>query len=380
MEFTLPLPQIERLSLNDFRTYRTLDIQPARTLVALAGENGAGKTNILEAISLFVPGRGLRRAELSDMVRHGSSGPHTVSLTVETPFGEHRLGTGINFDDGKVTRICRIDGANVPSATRFTEFLRIIWLTPDLDSLFRGAAGERRRFLDRLVLAVNPEHGSRVNALERALRSRNRLLEDPAPNNVWLDAIEREIAEVGIAVSSARRETVQRLGALIEAEHDSFAPFPYAVISLSGEIDTLLAEMPAVDAEDHYRTLLRNARPRDRAAGRTLVGPQSSDLSVRHGPKDIPAAIASTGEQKALLIGLILAQARLIALMSGAPPLVLLDEIAAHLDLTRREALYQALCSLGGQIWMTGADPALFNELRGEADLYRVVAGQIEML
>lgn len=376
----LPLPRIERLSLNDFRTYGTLDIAPKRSLVALIGENGAGKTNILEALSLFMPGRGLRRADFAEMVRHGSSGPHAISITLETPFGEHRLGTGLEVEPERVTRICRIDGANVSSAMRFGEFLRIIWLTPDLDSLFRGAAGERRRFLDRLVLAVDPDHGSRVSALERALRSRNRLLEDPAPNHAWLEAVEREIAETGIAVAAARRETVARLAALIEAEHESFAPFPFAMVTLSGEINGLVATMAAVDAEDRYRALLRNNRARDRAAGRTLTGPQASDLLVRHGPKDIPANIASTGEQKALLIGLILAQARLVAQMNGMPPLVLLDEIAAHLDPARRGALYAALARLGGQIWMTGADPALFTELQGEADLYRVADGMVEAL
>lgn len=380
VEFSLPRPRIERLSLNDFRTYRALDIAPKRALVALAGENGAGKTNILEALSLFVPGRGLRRADFCDMIRHGSPGPHAVSIAVETPFGDHRLGTGIDVQEGKATRVCRIDGANVPSASKFCEYLRIIWLTPDLDSLFRGAAGDRRRFLDRLVLAVDPEHGSRVSALERALRSRNRLLEDISPNGAWLDAVEREIAEIGIAVASARRETVERLRALIETEHESFAPFPFAVISLTGDIDDLVAAMPAVDAEDRYRTLLGSNRTRDRAAGRTLIGPQASDLMVRHGPKDIPAHIASTGEQKALLIGLILAQARLVALMNGSPPLVLLDEIAAHLDPARRSALYSALNRLGGQIWMTGADPALFADLRGEADIYRVAPGTIEAM
>lgn len=379
MEFSLPFPRIERLSLNDFRTYRTLDLAPSRALVALVGENGAGKTNILEALSLFMPGRGLRRADFGEMIRHGSSGPHAIAVTVETPFGDHRLGTGFAVEDGKTTRICRIDGANAQSPARFSEFLRIIWLTPDLDSLFRGSAGDRRRFLDRLVLAVDPEHSSRVNALERALRSRNRLLEEQSPNTAWLDAIEREVAEIGIAVAAARRETVDRLSALIQAEHDSFAPFPFAVVSLDGEIDHLISSMAAVDAEDRYRVLLRGNRPRDRAAGRTLVGPQSSDLLVRHGPKDIPASIASTGEQKALLIGLILAQARLVALMTGAPPLVLLDEIAAHLDPRRRTALYLALSKLGSQIWMTGADPALFEDLKGEADLYRVAPGQVEL-
>jgi DNA replication and repair protein RecF len=371
--------RIARLILQDFRTYASLDLTVSRPLVALVGENGAGKTNVLEAISLFMPGRGLRRAELSEMARNEGPGSFAVSVTLDAPYGEHRLGTGLEpqGENARASRICRIDGMPASSPTAFAEYLRIVWLTPDLDALFRGAAGDRRRFLDRLVLAVDAEHGTRVNALERALRSRNRVLEENPDDRLWLDALEREVAELAIAVAAARRETVERLASLILETREQESPFPFATMGLEGEIDALVATLPAVDAEDRYRAILRDYRSRDRAAGRTLVGPQASDLLVRHGPKDIPANTASTGEQKALLIGLVLAHARLVASMSGIAPFVLLDEVAAHLDPRRRAGLYDALETLGGQVWMTGADPGLFQELDGRADLLHVVPGHI---
>jgi DNA replication and repair protein RecF len=371
--------RIARLILQDFRTYASLDLTVSRPLVALVGENGAGKTNVLEAISLFMPGRGLRRAELSEMARNEGPGSFAVSVTLDAPYGEHRLGTGLEpqGENARASRICRIDGMPASSPTVFAEYLRIVWLTPDLDALFRGAAGDRRRFLDRLVLAVDAEHGTRVNALERALRSRNRVLEENPDDRLWLDALEREVAELAIAVAAARRETVERLASLILETREQESPFPFAMMGLEGEIDALVATLPAVDAEDRYRAILRDYRSRDRAAGRTLVGPQASDLLVRHGPKDIPANTASTGEQKALLIGLVLAHARLVASMSGIAPFVLLDEVAAHLDPRRRAGLYDALETLGGQVWMTGADPGLFQELDGRADLLHVAPGHI---
>jgi DNA replication and repair protein RecF len=373
-----PAPRVARLILQDFRTYPTLDLSVSRSLVALVGENGAGKTNLLEALSLFTPGRGLRRAELSEMARIGGPGSFAASIALDTAWGEHRLGTGLEpAPDGRAGRVCRIDGAAAPSSAAFAEHLRIVWLTPDLDALFRGPAGDRRRFLDRLVLAVDAAHGARVSALERSLRSRNRVLDEDPDDALWLDAIEREAAELAVAVAVARRETVERLHALIGATRDDRSPFPFATLALEGEIDALAATLPAVDAEDRFRAILRENRVRDRAAGRTLVGPQASDLLVRHGPKDIPAALASTGEQKALLVGLVLAHARLVAAMSSIAPLVLLDEVAAHLDPRRRTGLFEALQALDGPVWMTGADPALFAELEGSADLLQVEPGRV---
>ncbi|WP_298965970.1 DNA replication/repair protein RecF [uncultured Methylobacterium sp.] len=375
--------RVTRLILRDFRNHADLDLGVGRRFVALVGENGAGKTNLLEALSLFAPGRGLRRADFSVMAREGGSGGFAVSLSLAGPHGEHRIGTAWeparSREDARAGRLCRIDGATAPSPTAFAEHLRVVWLTPDLDALFRGPAGDRRRFLDRLVLAVDSGHGARVSALERALRSRNRLLEDRPDDGPWLDAVEREVAELAVAVALARRETAERLDRLILSTRDEASPFPWAAIRLEGDIDDLVAVWPAVDAEDRYRATLRQNRFRDRAAGRTLAGPQASDLVVRHGPKDVPAATASTGEQKALLIGLVLAHARLVAGMSGIAPLILLDEVAAHLDPRRRAGLFDALDALPGQVWMTGADPVLFGELGERADLVAVGDGGVRI-
>jgi DNA replication and repair protein RecF len=249
-----------------------------------------------------------------------------------------------------------------------------------MDGLFTGPAGDRRRFLDRLVLGIDADHGARVNALERALRGRNRLLEDRigSGERLWLEAIEREIAELAIAVAAARFEAVSKLSALI-ADSRSLAdsPFPIAELSLQGEIDALIENRPALEAEDLYRKILRESRARDAAAGRALVGPQASDLRVRHGVKQAEAAQTSTGEQKALLVGLVFAQARLIKAMSRIAPLVLLDEIAAHFDPTRRAALYDLLGGLGAQVWLTGADPSTFSALEGRAQMLKVTPGEI---
>ena len=371
--------RLTRLICRDFRNHADLDLVVGRRFVALVGENGAGKTNLLEAVSLFSPGRGLRRADLAGMARIGGAGGFAVSMTLAAGAGEHRVGTGYEPPglDGRAARLCRIDGATAPSPVAFSEFLRVVWLTPDFDGLFRGPAGDRRRFLDRLVLAVDAAHGARVNALERALRSRNRLLEERPSDGQWLDAIEREVAELGVAVALARRETTERLDRLIAESRDDAQPFPWAALRLEGDLDDLVAVWPALEAEDRFRLALRHGRARDRAAGRTLSGPQTSDLVVRHGPKDVPAATASTGEQKALLIGLVLAHARLVQAMCGIAPLVLLDEVAAHLDPRRRAGLFDALDALSGQVWMTGADPALFTELEGRADMVRIVDGRV---
>ncbi|RZK78208.1 MAG: DNA replication and repair protein RecF, partial [Methylobacterium sp.] len=288
--------RLTRLICRDFRNHADLDLAVDRRFVALVGENGAGKTNLLEAISLFSPGRGLRRADLAAMPRSGGPGGFAVSMTLAGDETEHRIGTGYEPPgfDGRAARLCRIDGATAPSPVAFSEFLRVVWLTPDLDGLFRGPAGERRRFLDRLVLAVDASHGARVNAMERALRSRNRLLDERPNDGQWLDAIEREVAELGVAVALARRETAERLDRLIAETRDDTQPFPWAGLRLEGDLDDLVAVWPAIEAEDRFRMALRQGRSRDRAAGRTLSGPQTSDLVVRHGPKDVPAATAST--------------------------------------------------------------------------------------
>lgn len=367
--------RINRLQISDFRTYAHAEIDLGGGLVVLTGENGAGKTNLVEAVSLLTQGRGLRRADLGDMARQGGGGGFAISAEIEGGAGPAQLGTGLIR--GEPGRKARINRAPAASVSAFSDHLRIVWLTPDQDGLFRASAGERRRFLDRLVLAVNPGHGAAVSALERALRSRNRLLEDPYSDAGWLDATEREVAELGVAVAAARLETVDRLAHLIDATKRVHSPFPHALIQLEGAMEDQLRQQPAGTVEDWYRAELADGRARDRGAGRTLVGPHTSDLVVRHGPKDMPAHLSSTGEQKALLIGLVLAHARLVASMSGMAPLVLLDEVAAHLDPARRGALLALLAELGGQVWLTGADPQQFADLPAGATRFHVTPGSV---
>jgi len=370
--------RIRRLGLSNFRSYRAATIETASALVVLVGPNGAGKTNLIEAISLFAPGRGLRRATLDELAFSEGDGSWAVSCDIEGALGLASLGIGIEAPAGDAvatSRKCRIDREPVPSATAFADHLRIVWLVPAMDTLFNGPASERRRFLDRLVLAVDAQHSGRVAALERALRSRNRLLEDTRPDPHWLDAVEHETAELAVAVAAQRAETVTRLQAALAARPAT--SFPVAGIALDGWMERLVPSQPAAEIEDRYRTVLKDNRPRDAAAGRTLDGPHLTDLAVTHVAKGIPASDASTGEQKALLIGLVLAHAGLLAEMSGFAPVLLLDEVVAHLDPGRRAALYRELERLGAQVWMTGADPAAFAEIEHRAQLFQVSTGTI---
>ncbi|WP_342359925.1 DNA replication/repair protein RecF [Terrarubrum flagellatum] len=369
-------PRIQRLSLRDFRTYASLDLDIDAPLVALSGENGAGKTNILEALSLLAPGRGLRRAELADPARRDGPGGWTASIQLDGAWGLVRLGCA--YESEGVPRQCRIDGETVGSVAAFSDHLRLVWLTPDQDGLFRGPAGDRRRFLDRLVLAIDPGHGSRVSAFEKALRQRNRLLGEDRPDARWLSAIEHEVAALGVAVSASRAETVSRLAGLIADTRDDGSAFPWAALELVDDVAPLIGDGPASQAEEAFASMLRDQRDIDRAAGRALKGPQAADLIVRHGPKDVAADLASTGEQKALLLGLVLAHAQLVALMSGMAPVILLDEVAAHLDPRRRAALYETLAAMETQVWMTGADPLLFSDMPAESQRFLVTPGRVE--
>jgi DNA replication and repair protein RecF len=369
---------VRRLTLTNFRNYHASSLEAGADTVVLVGPNGAGKTNLIEAISFLAPGRGLRRATLDEVAFAEGDGSWAVSAEIEGALGLATLGTGIERPPGEEAapaRKFRIDREPAPSAAAFADHLRVVWLTPAMDGLFAGAPSDRRRFLDRLALAVDAEHGSRINALERGLRSRNRLLEDPRPDPHWLDAVEHETAELAVAVAGLRVETVRRLDAVLQSRKD--AAFPPAGIALDGWMEQLLPLHPAGEIEERYRTVLRDNRARDAAAGRTLDGPHLTDLAVRYAAKDIAAADASTGEQKALLIGLVLAHARLIAEMSGFAPVLLLDEVVAHLDPSRRAALQTELAALGAQVWMTGADPALFAEISAEAKFIDVESGHL---
>jgi DNA replication and repair protein RecF len=371
--------RIRRLALTNFRSYRAAGLDAERDLVVLTGANGAGKTNLIEAISLLVPGRGLRRASYEEVAFAEGDGSWAVSTELEGMLGLATLGTGIEPPAGAEatrSRLCRIDREPVGSAAAFADHLRVVWLTPAMDQLFMGPASERRRFLDRLVLAVDAEHTGRVSALERSLRSRNRLLEESRPDPHWLDAVEHETAELAVAVAAGRAETVQRLQGALAQRKD--AAFPSAEITLDGWMERLLPSHPAVEIEERYRAILKDNRARDAAAGRTLDGPHLSDLTVVYAPKGIAAADASTGEQKALLIGLVLAHCGLLAAMTGFAPILLLDEVVAHLDPGRRSALYDALGRLGAQVFMTGADPAAFADVAARADVFTVTAGRVQ--
>ncbi len=372
---------LQRLSLVNFRSYHAAQLTLDRAgPVVLTGPNGAGKTNLIEAISMLAPGRGLHRATLDELAFSEGDGSWAVSAEIEGMLGLATLDTGIEppaGDDTTNSRKYRIDREPVSSAAAFADHLRVIWLTPSMDPLFVGPAADRRRYLDRLVLAVDAQHSSRVSALERALRSRNRLLEDGRSDAHWLDAIEHETAEVAVAVSAARYETVNRLSAALDAARDEAPAFAMPRIALDGWIENQWPVSSAREIEDRYRDLLRDSRGQDAAAGRTLEGPHRADLKVVHVGKGIAAAEASTGEQKAMLIRLSLAHAHLIKDMTGYAPLMLLDEVVAHLDPLRRAALYDALTSIGAQVWMTGADPAAFADIGDRAQWFDVTPGGV---
>jgi DNA replication and repair protein RecF len=371
--------RIHRLTLTHFRNYRGASLETHGDVVVLVGPNGAGKTNCLEAISFLSPGRGLRRATLEDVGDNQGDGSWAVSAEIEGALGLATLGTGIEppGSEGPASgRRCRIDREPVNSASAFGDHLRMVWLTPSMDGLFLGAASERRRFFDRLVLGIDSEHSSRVSALERSLRSRNRLLEVRNYDDHWCGAIERETAELAVAVATTRAHTATKLAAMLR-ERGQASAFPSAQLMLDGWMENALLTEPATSVEDRYRQILRDSRARDAAAGRTLDGPHLTDLQVIYAPKHMPARDASTGEQKALLIGLVLAHANLVAEMTGLTPLLLLDEVVAHLDPSRRAVLFSELAKLGAQVWMTGADPATFSEVGETGEIFEVNSGEI---
>jgi len=390
---------LARLVLTDFRNHEDAVIEPGPGFVVLTGENGAGKTNVLEAVSLFAPGRGLRRAALGEMARQGGSGGFGVAATLApflspsrvqdglreglsgAPFASlHALPQPLPHAGGEIAiatgtqssaperRIVRIQSAPV-AATALAEWLTILWLTPAMDRLFVEPASERRRFLDRLTLALNPGHAVHSNRYEAAMRARNRLLAEAsegvrAADPEWLTALEAQMAEHGSAIDSARRGAVTALAErLADQPEGPFARAGLALEGWTGAGDTLAADLAL-------------GRRRDTAAGRTLAGPHRTDLAVTHLGKNQPAALCSTGEQKALLLGLVLAHADLVAEQTGQPPILLLDEIAAHLDPSRRTALFDRLAGKG-QVWMTGTEEALFEGLGTGASRLLVIGGRV---
>ena len=367
---------VTRLTLSDFRNYAEARLDPGSGLVALTGPNGAGKTNLIEAVSLFAAGRGLRGALFEDLARQGSQRGWAIAAHISSPDGETRLGTQWT-PDGEAQSQSRqvvVDGVPQKSPGILAHHLRVIWLTPAMDRLFAGPASDRRRFLDRLVTANDPEHSARVLVFEKLMRERNLLLEELRADGAWLSGLEAQMAEAAAAIAAARLHAVEAL-----QNHIKFllkgSAFPASILGLQGDLEDRLKTMPAVQAEDEYRRLLAESRGQDKAAGRTLSGPHRSDLLVTHEPKSMAAALCSTGEQKALLIGLILAQASSVAEESGAAPVLLLDEVAAHLDGRRRFGLFETLTALGAQSFMTGTDRELFNGLGKAADFLHVEGG-----
>lgn len=353
---------LTRLTLSDYRNYAAATVLPGLMFNVLTGENGAGKTNILEAVSLLAPGRGLRGAALSEVARQGGPGGFGVSAQL----GDVALGTGA-VASSPDRRIVRINGANA-SANALSEWLSIVWLTPAMDRLFMEGAGERRRFLDRLVLALEPAHARHAARYEAAMRQRNRLLSaEGAPDADWLTALETQMVEHGIAIAEARARMIAVLAARLADAPEG--PFARADIALDG----WLATDPLRFADD-----LRLGRARDAGAGRTLAGPHRTDLAVTHRAKNQPAAKCSTGEQKALLLGIVLAHADLVADRVQRRPILLLDEVAAHLDPSRRAALFDRLAAAGGQVWMTGTEKALFSALGSAACAFEVRDGTVQ--
>jgi DNA replication and repair protein RecF len=352
---------LDRILLSQFRNHRATAIEGTRQFNLLVGENGAGKTNVLEALSLLAPGRGLRRAALADMPGHEGDGGFAVSAVLS---GEVQLGTGVR-SEAPGRRVVQVNGADA-AAVQLSEWLSVGWLTPAMDRLFADSAGARRRFLDRLVLALEPGHARNASRLETALRERNRLLQaEAAPDPVWLDALEGRLAEAGALVAQARARMVVLLAETLAALPE--APFARPELAYQPGGPDSAAELAAA---------LKASRPRDRAAQRTLTGPHRDELAVTMAGKGQPAAECSTGEQKAMLIAIVLAHAGLLG--AERPRLLLLDEVAAHLDPLRRAALFERLRVGAAQVWLTGTERAPFAEIIEEAAIWRVIGGGVE--
>jgi DNA replication and repair protein RecF len=370
---------ISRITLTDFRNYGALRLEAKPGLIALVGMNGAGKTNLLEAISMLSPGRGLRSAEAASLGRKLGEGSWAVSARVAGPGGETQLGTAWSPSENEgpaAPRAVLINGHLQRSSAALAEHVRIAWLTPAQDRLFVGPSAERRRYLDRMVALFDVAHAARVTGFEKLMRERNILLQDGAGDATWLTSLESQMAELAVAIAAARLFAAQKLNVEL-AQEKLPAPFPWGSLAIEGEVEELVSGLPALSAEDSYRQQLRSGRPLDRAAGRTLMGPHRSDFTVLHGPKQIAAAESSTGEQKALLIGLLLAQARAIGAVAGAAPILLLDEVTAHLDKARKLALFGILQDMGLQAWMTGTEPQVFDGVGASTVVYQVDQGTL---
>lgn len=363
--------KVKRIELEDFRNYRRLGFRPAAGPIVLHGENGAGKTNLLEAVSLLTPGRGLRRARLAELDREGA-GPWQIRSEVDGHQGLVEIATARDPDTER--RSVAADGQALRSQTGLGDYVSLLWLTPAMDRLFIEGPAGRRRFLDRLVLAIDPGHATRAATFERSLRERSHLLRARRHDPAWLAAIERRMAEAAVAVAAARRELVQDLdGELCRARF----PFPRPRLAVEGEVETWLADTPALEVEQRLAELLARSRAQDAETGGASSGPHKSDLSATDAVRGEPAQRCSTGRQKAFLISIVLAEAQMRQARHGDLPILLLDEVAAHLDPRRRAELFAALVDLGAQSWLTGTDSDLFAPLARKASFYHVANGAL---
>lgn len=377
---------VSRLTLTNFRCFAHLRLDIGPQPIVLTGANGSGKTSVLEALSFLAPGRGLRRVRLEEPDRWRGDGGNdggtaggaawAVSAHVGTAAGIVEIGTGRESEPaaGRDRRVVRIDGANQRSQTALADVVAVTWLTPDMDRLFIEGASGRRRLLDRIVFGIDPTHAERAGAYQRALRERARLLRDGCGDGAWLGALEELMATSGVAVAAARRDAVLRLS---DTCGEPAGPFPGLEVGVDGLVEAWLAEAPALHCEDRLRTLLASERRADAEAGATRSGPHRSDLVVRHLGTGRLAQACSTGEQKTLLIALVLGGARLQAVERGALPLILLDEVTAHLDSRHRGALLDEVAEMNAQSWLTGSDPALFRPLRDRAQFLALERGAV---
>jgi DNA replication and repair protein RecF len=369
-------PSVARLILTDFRCYSHQRMETDPRPVVLCGPNGAGKTNLLEALSLLAPGRGLRRAKLSQLTRNDEADNKgrvwAVAVRTITPDGEIDIGTGLEAKTGlpvSERRTVHVDGRKAKSQVALADHLSVLWLTPQMDRLFQEGASVRRHFLDRLVFGFDQAHAKRLKTYEHAMRERSRILRNRGMDAAWLATLEETMSTTGVAIAAARCEVVERLNGILA---QNGGPFPRARLKIAGPVEDWLEQHPALEAEERLGASLRRSRDKDRQAGGAAQGVHKSDMEVRHLNTNQKAPQCSTGEQKALLIAIVLAHARLQDLVSGAPPLLLLDEAVAHLDDDRRAALFDKIAEYGAQAWLTGTDEGVFSHLRGRAQFFGV--------
>jgi DNA replication and repair protein RecF len=367
-------PVVRWLSLKDFRSYPDLTIEPDSRPVVLTGQNGAGKTNLLEAVSLLAPGRGLRRARTSDLDRR-DGGAWSVAARVLHDDVMHHVGTGRATDGGRERRVVRINGETARNQAMLGDLVAVIWLTPAMDRLFQEGSSERRRFLDQLVLSNDPAHVGRVTGYRQALKERSRLLRAGRPDPAWLDALETRASAAAVAIAAARRQTVNALSSALTVDPGAF---PRPTVALEGSVETWLSDLSALDAEQRLLECLKNDRQRDAETGTTAAGPHRSDLIVHDSKTGMPAREGSTGQQKALLISICLAEARRRAALGQKLPILLLDEVAAHLDSERRNDLFDELTSLRAQAWLTGTDASVFRPFGQRAQYFSINASKLQ--